>query len=53
MPNTREKLIELLEQAPGHANWEIFSFDDIADYLIDNGVTIQNQAIDFDYGAED
>jgi hypothetical protein len=41
MPNTIEKLIELLEEAPGHANTEVYSFAEIADHLIANGVTIQ------------
>lgn len=36
----REKLIELLDQAPGHANSEIYSLEKIADHLIANGVTI-------------
>ena len=36
----REKLIELLEEAPGHANNEVYSFYEIADHLIANGVTI-------------
>ena len=36
----REKLIELLDQAPGHANSEIYSLEKIVDYLIANGVTV-------------
>ena len=36
----REKLIELLEEAPGHANNEVYSFREIAVFLVANGVTI-------------
>ena len=36
----REKLIELVATAPGHANYEIYSIAEIVDDLIANGVTI-------------
>ena len=36
----REKLIELLENAPGQANNEVYSLAEIVDHLIANGVTI-------------
>lgn len=35
-----EQLIKLLEEAPGQANNEVYSFAEIADHLIANGVTI-------------
>lgn len=38
----RERLIELLDKAPGHANNEIYSLDEIAEFLIANGVVISN-----------
>ena len=38
MPNTREKLIELLKEC---FDTGCYSFDDIADHLITNGVTAQ------------
>ena len=37
----REKLIELLEEAEGLVNNDQPSLEQIADHLIDNGVTIQ------------
>lgn len=40
MPNTREKLIELLEEAEGLVNNDVPSLEQIADHLIANGVTI-------------
>lgn len=58
MPNTREKLIELLNEASEILLETVGSFNDNhgngmrADHLIANGVTIQNQSIDFDYEAE-
>ena len=49
----REKLIELLEEAEGLINNDEPSLEQIADYLISNGVTIQDrEEIDFDYEAE-
>ena len=46
----RDKLIELLIE--GHKK-HLF-YDQIADYLIANGVTIESsENIDFDYAAED
>lgn len=39
MPNTREKLIELLEEAEGLVNNDVPSLEQIADYLIAYGVT--------------
>lgn len=46
----REKLIELIRDAVNGCSsyWAGL----IADHLIENGVTIQNQGIDFDYEAE-
>lgn len=44
----REKLIELLSDM-----WMADSYEEIADYLIANGVTILDGEIDFDYNAED
>ena len=41
MPNTREKLIELLEEAEGLVNNDAPSLEQIADHLIANGVTVQ------------
>ncbi len=38
---TREKLIELLEEAEGLANNDVPSLEQIADFLIAHGVTIQ------------
>ena len=38
----REKLIELLEQAEGQTNNDVPSLEQMADYLLDNGVTVQN-----------
>jgi hypothetical protein len=43
----REKLIELLEQA------KYCSAEELADYLIYAGVTIDDGEIEFDYNAED
>ena len=43
MPNTREKLIELLELALSSINWEWGDWpntEELADHLIANGVTI-------------
>lgn len=37
----RERLLNMLEQAPGQANSEIYSMDEIVDYLIANGVTFR------------
>ena len=48
----REKLIELLEEAEGLVNNDEPSLEQIADYLIAHGVTIQDREIDFDYEAE-
>ena len=46
----RDKLIELLIE--GHKKY--LFYDQIADYLIANGVTIESsEKIDFDYAAED
>lgn len=45
----REKLIELLIE--GHKR-HLF-YDEIADYLIAHGVTIDDGEIEFDYNAED
>ena len=39
--NTREKLIELLEEAEGLVNNDVPSLEQIADHLIAHGVTIQ------------
>ena len=44
----REKLIELLSDM-----WAADSFEEIADYLLANGVTVPTGEIDFDYNAED
>lgn len=41
MPNTREKLIELLEDTRANAAWHHWGYEESADYLIANGVTIQ------------
>ena len=41
MPNTREKLIDLLEEASGLVNNDLPTLEQIADHLIANGVTIQ------------
>lgn len=48
----REKLIELLS---GHYMDTMDEVEEVADYLIANGVTISTQSkeIDFDYEAED
>lgn len=49
----REKLIELLEEAEGLVNNDEPSLEQIADYLVAHGVTIQDrEEIDFDYEAE-
>ena len=40
MPNTREKLIELLEKTPG-IGWSPSARQMVADHLIANGVTVQ------------
>ena len=45
----REKLIELLESAPGHANNEVYSFAEIVDNLIANGVRIPVRCKDCKY----
>lgn len=39
--NTREKLIELLEEAEGLVNNDVPSLEQIAGYLIAHGVTVQ------------
>lgn len=44
----REKLIELLSDM-----WMADSYEEIADYLLGNGVTVPVGEIDFDYNAED
>ena len=41
----REKLIELLEEAPGHASNEVYSFGEIADHLIANGVIVDDGSL--------
>lgn len=48
----RGKLIELLEAAPGHANNEVYSFAEIADYLLANGVAIPVSCEDCKYYKE-
>ena len=40
MPNTREKLIELLAETPG-IGWSPSARHMVADHLISNGVTVQ------------
>lgn len=49
----KEKLIDLLEAAPGHANNEIYSISEIADHLIANGVTIPVRCKECRYYKED
>jgi hypothetical protein len=49
----REKLIELVATAPGHANYEIYSIADIVDDLIVNGVTIPVRCKDCKHGIWD
>lgn len=39
--NDRDKLIELIEQAEGLKNNDFPSVEEIADYLLANGVTVQ------------
>ena len=41
MPNTREKLIELLKETRANAAWHNWSYEESADHLIANGVTVQ------------
>ena len=41
MPNTREKLIELLEDTRNNAAWHHWGYEESADHLIANGVTVQ------------
>ena len=49
--NDRDRLIELLHNAPGHRNWELDydAFEQMSDYLIANGVTIQKHGRQFAY----
>jgi hypothetical protein len=44
--NTREKLIELLEEAEGLVNNDVPSLEQIADHLIANGVTMLVEPIE-------
>lgn len=50
----RERLIELLNKAPGHRNWELDydAFEQMADYLIANGVTIQKHGREKEEGKK-
>ena len=41
MPNTREKLIELLKDTRANAAWHHWGYDESAEHLIANGVTVQ------------
>ena len=41
MDNTREKLIELLKDTRANAAWHHWGYEESADHLIANGVTIQ------------
>ena len=40
MPNTREKLIEILKDTRANAAWHRWGYEESADHLIANGVTI-------------
>ena len=43
MPNTREKLIELLKDTHANAAWHHWGYEESAGHLIANGVTLDNQ----------
>ena len=49
----REKLMELVATAPGQASYEIYSYVEIADSLIANGVTIPVRCKDCKYRRGD
>ena len=41
MPNTREKLIELMKDTHVNGAWHHWGYEESADHLIANGVTVQ------------
>ena len=43
MPNTRKNLIELLKDTHANAAWHHWGYEESADHLIANGVTLDNQ----------
>ena len=43
MPNTREKLIELLEDTRNNAAWHHWGYEESADHLIANGVRLEEK----------
>lgn len=51
--NGRDKLIELIEQAEGLKNNDFPSVEEIADYLIAHGVTVQECARTLEEWGED
>ena len=44
MPNTREKLIELLKDTRNNAAWHHWGYEESADHLIANGVSFQEES---------
>ena len=43
MPNTIEKLIELLKDTQANADWHRWGYEEVADYLIANGVRLEEK----------